>query len=135
MSITLAASDDGLPSTPGAVSYRVTSLPAHGKLTGSLPDVVYTPDPGFEGQDSFSYVATDGERESAPATVTITVSNNVATGPGSPLSTAGLAGGASGCSYGGPEAPGPGGLGTLGALALGALGLQRWRRRRQARTR
>nr|WP_240451355.1 cadherin-like domain-containing protein [Wenzhouxiangella sp. XN201] len=33
----------------------------------------YTPAPDFNGSDSFTYVASDGQAESAPATVTITI--------------------------------------------------------------
>jgi VCBS repeat-containing protein len=33
----------------------------------------YTPNPGFEGDDTFTYTASDGELTSEPATVTITV--------------------------------------------------------------
>ncbi|MEL7038204.1 MAG: Ig-like domain-containing protein [Cyanobacteria bacterium J06592_8] len=36
--------------------------------------ITYTPDPGFDGgQDTFQYTITDGEDESSPATVTVTV--------------------------------------------------------------
>ncbi len=35
--------------------------------------VVYTPDEGFEGEDSFTYTVSDGRGESATATVTVTV--------------------------------------------------------------
>ena len=33
----------------------------------------YTPNPDFNGSDTFTYVANDGTHDSAPATVTITV--------------------------------------------------------------
>ena len=53
---------------------RPVSGPADGALTldadGSF---TYTPDAGFSGTDSFTYVANDGFADSAPATVTITV--------------------------------------------------------------
>ncbi|HYQ84131.1 MAG TPA: cadherin-like domain-containing protein, partial [Rubrobacter sp.] len=35
--------------------------------------VLYTPDKRFKGTDTFTYTATDGQAESAPATVTIQV--------------------------------------------------------------
>ncbi len=35
--------------------------------------ITYTPDPDFYGKDTFTYTATDGQQESAPAVVTITV--------------------------------------------------------------
>jgi hypothetical protein len=48
--------------------------PAHGALTFH-PDglFVYAPDDGFEGEDLFTYRASDGQAESALATVTIAV--------------------------------------------------------------
>ena len=53
----------------------VVSGPEHGSLTldddGSFS---YTPDPDYNGSDSFSYRASDGGLESDPATVTIGVS-------------------------------------------------------------
>ena len=36
-------------------------------------DVEFTPDANFNGADGFSYTASDGEHDSAPATVAITV--------------------------------------------------------------
>ncbi|MEO1267318.1 MAG: cadherin-like domain-containing protein [Myxococcota bacterium] len=36
---------------------------------------IYTPDPNFNGTDSFTYQATDGARESSTVTVTISVNN------------------------------------------------------------
>jgi hypothetical protein len=35
-------------------------LPQHGVLQGILPDVVYTPDPGYCGADSFQFLVEDG---------------------------------------------------------------------------
>src|SRR5207249_11101435 len=52
----------------------LVSGPAHGTLTlnadGSL---VYMPAPNFNGTDSFTYKASDGQAQSGVATVTITV--------------------------------------------------------------
>jgi len=49
------------------------SNPEHGTLTGTAPNLVYTPDPDFTGTDSFSFTASDGENQSDTATVTIIV--------------------------------------------------------------
>lgn len=60
--VTLAADSYG---SPGALSYRVVTPPAHGTLdvvTGASfagPAVTYTPAPGWTGADSFSYEAHD----------------------------------------------------------------------------
>ena len=43
-------------------------------VAGPAPDqVTYTPDPDVNGADSFTYTASDGQRDSAPATVDITI--------------------------------------------------------------
>jgi hypothetical protein len=48
--------------------------PAHGTLDLSTDGAFsYTPDSGFVGTDSFTYVANDGSADSSPATVGITV--------------------------------------------------------------
>jgi len=69
VSITLTASDvDGNPLT-----YSVVSGPSNGVLSGTAPNLTYTPDPNFNGNDSFDFVANDGTVDSTPATVSITV--------------------------------------------------------------
>ncbi|QNM95070.1 tandem-95 repeat protein [Chitinimonas koreensis] len=63
----------GVPANAGLAA-RVVTQPLHGTVTvnadGSL---TYTPDAGFYGADSFSYVAGDGLADSALASVAITV--------------------------------------------------------------
>ena len=54
--------------------YWISASPVAGTLYGHLPNVSYTPKKGFSGQDSFSFVASDGVKSSSVATVTITVS-------------------------------------------------------------
>jgi len=69
VNLTLSGSDgDGDPLT-----FRVTAAPAHGALSGTAPDLIYTPAANYFGLDSFMYVANDGFVDSAPATVSITV--------------------------------------------------------------
>jgi Bacterial Ig domain/Concanavalin A-like lectin/glucanases superfamily len=68
--ITLTGSDiDANPLT-----FRVTLAPAYGLLTGTLPNVIYTPLANYAGADSFAFVANDGRVDSAPATVALTIS-------------------------------------------------------------
>jgi len=63
--ITLSGTDpDGDPLT-----FRVTREPEHGTYAAGI----YTPDPDFNGNDSFEYVANDGTKDSEPATVSIAV--------------------------------------------------------------
>jgi hypothetical protein len=47
--------------------------PAHGALTGTAPNLVYVPAPGYYGPDRFRFVADDGQSPSGVATVHITV--------------------------------------------------------------
>ena len=69
LAIVLSASD--VESDP--LSYRIVTAPAHGTFTGSAPNLTYTPAANFSGSDSFTFVANDGQADSAPATVQITV--------------------------------------------------------------
>lgn len=90
-SITLAG-DDGEPNANQTLTFRVQSLPTSGTLRDSannaitvgtvLPsaNVTYTPNTGFTGNDSFTFVVVDnggtasgGQDTSTPATVSITV--------------------------------------------------------------
>ncbi|WP_454049145.1 choice-of-anchor L domain-containing protein [Cellulomonas sp. Marseille-Q8402] len=56
-----------------------SGAPAHGSLGGTAPDLVYTPDPGFTGTDSFTYTASDGWLGSEPGTITVEVGATHAT--------------------------------------------------------
>ena len=55
------------------LAYSIVSAPSHGALTGTTPDVNYTPDADYNGSDSFTFLANDGNADSNIATVTITV--------------------------------------------------------------
>lgn len=55
------------------LTYSVASQPAHGTLSGSAPNVTYTPATNYNGTDSFTFKVNDGTVDSAPATVTIDV--------------------------------------------------------------
>ena len=67
--ITLTGSDaDGNPLT-----YSVATQPSHGTLSGTAPNLTYTPAAGYSGADSFTFVVNDGTVNSAPATVNITI--------------------------------------------------------------
>ncbi len=67
--VTLSGSDpDG-----GNLTFAVVSGPAKGSLTGTPPNLTYTPAANFFGSDSFTYKANDGSLDSANATVSITV--------------------------------------------------------------
>ncbi|HYJ86311.1 MAG TPA: Ig-like domain-containing protein, partial [Pyrinomonadaceae bacterium] len=67
--IILTAADDG--DTP--VTYTVETGPGNGTLTGSAPNLTYTPSANYYGPDSFTFRVNDGEHQSNVATVNITV--------------------------------------------------------------
>lgn len=55
------------------LTFSVVSNPAHGTLTGAVPNLTYHPNTGYNGSDSFTYKANDGKVDSAIATVLIGV--------------------------------------------------------------
>ena len=69
VSITLTASDVNQDN----LSYTVLSQPIHGSLSGNGSALVYTPSAGYNGIDSFSFNAHDGQLSSNTAIVNITV--------------------------------------------------------------
>ena len=46
--------------------YSIVTWPAHGSLTGTPPNVTYTPATNFTGLDSFTFVVNNGLSNSAP---------------------------------------------------------------------
>jgi MYXO-CTERM domain-containing protein len=56
-----------------ALTFVVVTQPAHGTLTGSGSSLTYTPAANYNGSDGFTFKANDGVADSAPATVSITV--------------------------------------------------------------
>lgn len=64
-----------MPEPEGAQISHIVSAPAHGALAGALPTMVYTPNRGFYGIDSFTYgySGTDPEETSYEVTVQIDV--------------------------------------------------------------
>jgi hypothetical protein len=55
------------------LTLRIVTPPAHGDLSGPTTNLTYTPQPGYFGEDSFTYVANDTHTDSAPATVSLHV--------------------------------------------------------------
>jgi len=55
------------------LSFNITSQPSHGSLSGSAPQLTYTPTSGYTGSDSFAFTVSDGTATSAPATISIIV--------------------------------------------------------------
>ena len=67
--ITLAGSDPD----NDALTFAIASQPAHGTLTGTAPNLTYTPAANYNGADSFTFLVSDGAAQSAPATVSVTI--------------------------------------------------------------
>jgi len=67
--ITLTATDvDG-----DSLTYAITVQPGNGTLSGTPPNLTYTPNSDFNGPDAFSFTAHDGAVTSEAATIDITV--------------------------------------------------------------
>ncbi len=90
--ITLTGSDpDNNPLT-----FHIDTNPSHGALSGTAPNLTYSPDANYHGADAFTFHVGDGSVPSAPATVDITVtpvddppvafSRSASTPAGSPVS-------------------------------------------------
>jgi cellulose biosynthesis protein BcsQ len=67
--ITLSAKD----MNRNQLSYRIISEPSHGTLTGTAPELTYTPESNYNGTDSFSFIVNDGKLDSNRAKVSIIV--------------------------------------------------------------
>ncbi|MEO7135247.1 MAG: Ig-like domain-containing protein, partial [Vicinamibacterales bacterium] len=71
--ITLTAGDvDSL-----VLTYSIVAQPTHGTLSGTAPNVTYTPAMNYEGPDSFTFRASDGSSISNTATVSTTVTPGI----------------------------------------------------------
>ncbi|MBI4325792.1 MAG: tandem-95 repeat protein, partial [Chloroflexi bacterium] len=55
------------------LGFSVEAGPAHGTLSGTAPDLTYTPAGNYYGPDSFTFIVNDGTLDSEQATVSITV--------------------------------------------------------------
>ncbi len=66
------------------LSYAVTANPSHGVLTGTIPNLMYTPTAGYAGSDSLSFTVANANAvttTSSAAAVTITVAAPVSGAP------------------------------------------------------
>ena len=55
------------------LSFQVESQPTNGAVSGTAPNVTYTPNADYNGSDSFTFTVNDGQLTSGAATVSITV--------------------------------------------------------------
>lgn len=78
VAITLTGSD----AEGSALTFNVVAQPGHGALSGTAPNLTYRPEDGFDGSDSFTFVANDGISNSTAATISITVEDDERGGNG-----------------------------------------------------
>jgi hypothetical protein len=62
-----------LSASAGTLSYTIVTPPAHGTLSGTMPNLTYTPFANYVGQDSFTFKVNNGTTDSAPGTISIEV--------------------------------------------------------------
>ncbi|HAF49160.1 MAG TPA: hypothetical protein DCL08_07990 [Anaerolineaceae bacterium] len=69
LDITLTANDiDG-----DVLTWHIVTQPAHGSLSGTAPDITYTPEADYNGSDSFTFKVNDGAVDSNVAMISITL--------------------------------------------------------------
>ena len=68
---TLAGTDPNSP--PLSQTFLVTAQPLHGTVSGTAPELTYTPAAGYYGADDFQFTDSNGTATSTPATVSITI--------------------------------------------------------------
>jgi VCBS repeat-containing protein len=71
VSLALQASDADLPAN--TLSYSIVKAPTNGTLSGTAPNLVYTPKANFNGTDSFTFKVNDGAADSAVAAVSLKI--------------------------------------------------------------
>ncbi|MEX2142001.1 MAG: HYR domain-containing protein [Pirellulales bacterium] len=69
--ITLTAADF----EDDSLTFSIVAQPSHGTLSGTAPNLTYTPAADYDGPDSFTFKANDGQADSNIATVTIDVTS------------------------------------------------------------
>lgn len=67
--VTLTGTD---PDT-ASLTFSIVASPTHGAIGGTAPNLTYTPGANYNGPDSFTFRANDGELDSTVATVSVTV--------------------------------------------------------------
>jgi len=69
VALTLSGSDV----EDSALTYTIVTKPTQGILSGTAPNLIYTPSADANGSDSFTFKVNDGAADSSPATVSIAV--------------------------------------------------------------
>ena len=56
-----------------SLTFSIIQQPSHGIISNSPPNIIYTPNQGYQGTDEFTFKANDGKEDSNISTVTIQV--------------------------------------------------------------
>ncbi len=75
----------GFDADHDALQFTLVTQPRYGVLTGTPPNLSYTPLAGFTGSESFQFTVSDGQAVSSAATVLLDVNGVAATPPQSVL--------------------------------------------------
>ncbi|PIW64450.1 MAG: hypothetical protein COW12_06145 [Candidatus Omnitrophica bacterium CG12_big_fil_rev_8_21_14_0_65_45_16] len=73
LEVTLSGSDVETP--PSELTFKIDRKPLHGVLVGTGKKYIYLPNENFFGIDAFTFTVSDGELDSLPATVQVSVTN------------------------------------------------------------
>ncbi len=55
------------------LTFKITSLPTNGSLSGDAPNLIYKPNQNFNGTDRFQFIVNNGFLDSEPAIVTLSI--------------------------------------------------------------
>ncbi len=66
---------NGTDADGDTLTYTVTAQPSHGALSGTAPNLTYTPTSNYHGSDSFNFTVNDGTVDSTEAAVSITINS------------------------------------------------------------
>jgi len=70
-----------------SLTYSIVNAPKNGVLSGTSPNLTYTPKYNSIGSDSFTYTVSDGVNTSSSKTVSVTVNNTIRQAPSQLLVT------------------------------------------------
>ncbi|ETR73942.1 MAG: hypothetical protein OMM_00580 [Candidatus Magnetoglobus multicellularis str. Araruama] len=64
---------EGYDSYNTTLDFYISKQPLHGKLSGTAPELIFTPDTNYSGSDKFTFIVNNGTMNSEPADVTINI--------------------------------------------------------------
>ncbi|MEO7411822.1 MAG: Ig-like domain-containing protein [Opitutaceae bacterium] len=73
VAVSLTGSD--LETPAASLTFAITAQPAHGVLSGSAPNLFYSPTADYAGSDSFTFTVFDGTESSLPGTINLSINS------------------------------------------------------------